>query len=1478
MTFPAPPSNQPSGSRAGLAPPPMSIDYRVAIICALPLEADAVRAVFSTFWADDRDSDGIIRAHNDPNHYTTGTIHGHNVVIAHMPKYGKGSSATVAANIRHTFPDIALALVVGICGGVPSTQGNEIMLGDVVISECVVEYDRGRQFPNWVKPINTLGDSQNADLQGFLTMLRGDYLQSFTAKYLEESPNAEDHLEPTPKPTHLGFNEDKLYESTHRHKHHIQGQCETCDACVDDTMETCDESKTSSCEALGCSNPKVRKRSNNPKDTKPRVHRGKVGSADLVMKSGRHRDQWADHLGIIAFEMEGAGVCGKLPCLVIKGVCDYADSHKSKDWQDYAAATAAACMKAVLKRWRPSVGLKTQILTLTYMFVSLVDLTPEPVQNDESHLEMMRNLFVIDPTATRNEIERNRGLLLPGTGSWIFSENNGNLDSHPCATVNSVFNRWWNNEKPYVLWLRGDPGKGKTMLAISLIDNIQQRLDAQEPSKRVRSSLAYFFCAYDDEDKREVSCIIRSFLWQLLTKHPSLVAPFRRIYDTQERTYLLSKSSASLFTLLNSLELITDELGFSSYFVIDALDECSPESRDTFLRYLEGAQIMRDTQRQGKIKWLITTRNNVEVGSSGSVISLEENASHVDTTISQYLSCEVEKLALVKKYSEDVQKEVRNSLSEKANGTFLWAALVCQELKTVGTIGISTLVNELPRGLPRLYQRMLRQILDNQNSPNLVPFALDILRTVVIATRPLGMKELAIAADLPEDIRDEEHQIRECALLCGSFLNPYDASGCLSLVHPSVRDYLVPRFCPKPGDCLMGFTKMFCSEPDRCHCSKKCLVPDMYPEALEYRIFGSLEFDYRLPIEDIRLHRVMAERCVKYLTSKVFKQRPRRTQPRREVSAMAHEHYWKYPLAKYALCFWVIHARQASYHVTNVIKTMKSLDQFLTRWLDVISELKRCEDTPPFDGQLPHSEEPTLLCIGAYTGIPDIVKLILDNGVDVNQKDYSDLPALYYASDGGHEAVTQLLIQKGADVNAKSKDGATALLAAVKSGHEAVAGLLLDANADHHIQQGSLGGTPLHVAADRMALQMAAALIEHGADVSSRDYSERTPLHIAAAGGTHIMQRLLRIPKPRGGCSASAGSGSVTTMISTGPLQAKEQRQNRSYTGMIELLLYNDADISARDINGHTPLHFAVGGGYESIAEELISFDAEIDAMDKDGWTPLQWTVETGLVAISCLLLENGADPNKTDKFGRTALHWATKKGHTTMVKLLLEFSAEPNVLDTWSGATPLHLAVYDKKRDIALLLLKSGADLNVQPEAKDPKAGDRKAEWERVPFPKTFDLGHRELLLEKFMDKEHSTSLAGMPLYWANEEMATMLLDHGADPNLQDSDFGDTALHSAVFRRKQNLVKVLLERRASPNVPDKLGKAPLHYTDRVEIAEILLDAGAEIDAMDMTGITALHTAAAYGERHMVQLLLMRGADPLLMDNTGKDVLGSSMV
>ncbi|CAH0027385.1 unnamed protein product, partial [Clonostachys rhizophaga] len=114
----------------------------------------------------------------------------------------------------------------------------------------------------------------------------------------------------------------------------------------------CDISRTSPCSQLGCdsyTSPIMRER--HATTPQPLVHLGKYASGDMVMKSGEDRDKIAERESVIAFEMEGAGVWDNFPCIVIKGACDYADSHKNKDFQGYTAATSAACTNAFLEEW-----------------------------------------------------------------------------------------------------------------------------------------------------------------------------------------------------------------------------------------------------------------------------------------------------------------------------------------------------------------------------------------------------------------------------------------------------------------------------------------------------------------------------------------------------------------------------------------------------------------------------------------------------------------------------------------------------------------------------------------------------------------------------------------------------------------------------------------------------------------------------------------------------------------------------------------------------------------------------------------------------------------------------------------------------------------------------------------------------------------------------------------------------------------------
>ncbi|KAH7308419.1 nucleoside phosphorylase domain-containing protein [Stachybotrys elegans] len=304
--------------------------------------ADAVAAVFEHHWDDD--GPPYDKAPGDPNAYSTGVVGRHNVVLAHMPGMGTVNAAAVASSCRTSFPNIKLALVVGICGvarfGGDNDRQPEIVLGDVVISDAVIQYDLGRQQPDRFVRKFTLLDSlgrPNMEIRALLAKLKvlrdRRALKAKMVNYLDKL-----RADPDLHAEYPGIQHDRLFEASYSH--------------------TRDQA---SCNELGCDGdlvPRTRLAGDPPQ---PEVHFGLIASGNTVMKSGAHRDAIVADEHVAAFEMEGAGVWDILPCLVMKGACDYADSHKNKKWQHYAAATAATCIPAFLHSCTTGLPLRYQI-------------------------------------------------------------------------------------------------------------------------------------------------------------------------------------------------------------------------------------------------------------------------------------------------------------------------------------------------------------------------------------------------------------------------------------------------------------------------------------------------------------------------------------------------------------------------------------------------------------------------------------------------------------------------------------------------------------------------------------------------------------------------------------------------------------------------------------------------------------------------------------------------------------------------------------------------------------------------------------------------------------------------------------------------------------------------------------------------------------------------------------------------------------
>jgi nucleoside phosphorylase len=298
-------------------------DYTVGWVCALPVELAAAQEML------DEEHDTPRYDARDTNLYTCGRVGDHNVVIACLPEgqTGTNSAAAVAVQMNMAFPSTRFGLMVGIGGGVPSEEV-DIRLGDVVISKPhkvhggVVQYDSGKATPSGFERTGSLNTPPTVLLNAVVN-LRAKHMRGKRrlGEYLSK-------LDSLPDFTREAAGPDALFNAAYDHKKGVT----TCDEC------------DSSC--LADREPRMRELV---------VHYGTIASGNQVMRTAAERDRVSAELGgVLCFEMEAAGLMNSFPCLVIRGICDYADSHKNKRWQPYAAATAAACAKEVLSAIPPA--------------------------------------------------------------------------------------------------------------------------------------------------------------------------------------------------------------------------------------------------------------------------------------------------------------------------------------------------------------------------------------------------------------------------------------------------------------------------------------------------------------------------------------------------------------------------------------------------------------------------------------------------------------------------------------------------------------------------------------------------------------------------------------------------------------------------------------------------------------------------------------------------------------------------------------------------------------------------------------------------------------------------------------------------------------------------------------------------------------------------------------------------------------------
>lgn len=326
-------------------------EYTVGWVCALPVELAAALEILDEEHEDlDREL-----GDNDNNLYALGSIGGHNVVIVCMPagQIGNNPAAAVATQMRATFRGIRFGLMVGIGGGVPSADA-DVRLGDVVVSQPytsfggVVQYDMGKTTPKGFRPTGMLNSPPPMLLAAVAKMRANEF------RGRSRLPEHVQKLSSVPKFQRGNAGPDILFNSSYNHEGGM-----TCDLCKSD-QQVSRESREVGEEVV--------------------VHYGTIASGNQVMRDGIRRDKVSEDLGgVLCFEMEAAGLMNNFPCLVIRGICDYSDSHKNKRWQPYAAGTAAACAKELLLTIPPTDVTRTRTvedMNLSFYGQHTKDLVP----------------------------------------------------------------------------------------------------------------------------------------------------------------------------------------------------------------------------------------------------------------------------------------------------------------------------------------------------------------------------------------------------------------------------------------------------------------------------------------------------------------------------------------------------------------------------------------------------------------------------------------------------------------------------------------------------------------------------------------------------------------------------------------------------------------------------------------------------------------------------------------------------------------------------------------------------------------------------------------------------------------------------------------------------------------------------------------------------------------------------------------------
>ncbi|UPK91519.1 hypothetical protein LCI18_002454 [Fusarium solani-melongenae] len=738
--------------------------YAVAWIAALPIERAAAKAMLDEEHAAPT---GFARHQTDANVYTWGRVGEHNIVIASLPAgiYGTTSAATTASALLASLPSIRVGLLVGIGGGITRPDDDrDIRLGDIVVSQPdgtaggVCQYDLTKAKTGDRRERKGFLGRPPTVLLNALASIQADHeledskVPCFLQQMLEKNPKMSKRSKGNPGYAHQGFDNDRLFKAS---SGHVPGpDCRGCDAAGEVQRD--------------------------PRDSAdPEIHYGTIASGNTLVKDAAARDRIVADVGedCICFEMEAAGLINHFPCLVIRGICDYADSHKNDRWQRYASATAAAYAKELLA-YVPAAEVQEtkralEVLQLVQQQIDGVQQTTvatkaatDSIRSDLRTDKIKRWLCPPDPSTNANHA---RKLRHEGTGAWLLE--------------NPVFQEWYSGSRRH-LWLNGLAGCGKTVLSATVLDHLAKGND--------RLILRFFF-DFSDTTKQTLDGMLRSLAFQLYqggAGSASLDVSFQAHKDGHDRP-----ATKALLDILFKTLAVQKKVSI----VLDALDESI--TRGELLCWIEDV-VSRPELRH--VQLICTGRPEPEFMRKvpsliGEDNCLALNKKSVNADIRSYVAAQLlqRRDFRDKPLSEDLLERIRKKVGDGADGMFRWAFCQLDSLaRCRHEAAIEEALASLPRNLEDTYRRMIECI-----PTELKTDAIRLLQFLVHSERPLKLAEAkeVIATQIenePRGFHIKRRLFRDTDVLdyCPSLVMVVHATDPeLHLAHFSVKEYLLGK-------------------------------------------------------------------------------------------------------------------------------------------------------------------------------------------------------------------------------------------------------------------------------------------------------------------------------------------------------------------------------------------------------------------------------------------------------------------------------------------------------------------------------------------------------------------------------------------------------------------------------------------------------------------------------------------------------------